>query len=130
METTMRQNITTNYILSGDADKRMETIGHRQQQVQAWNKWCIAINPVRKADIITYIKAQNFELFCLLVDDPQKSQSFFDTMASNLQERIKETQKDVEAIEFEFEGHRIHLNNLAPPGTENEIEHYYWCSEF
>ena len=125
----MRQNITTTYILSGDADKRIETIGHRQQQVQAWNKWCVAINSVRKADIVTSIKSQNFELFCLIVDDPQKSQSFFDVMASDIQRQILEKQQDVDAIEFDFEGHRIRLDSLVPPGTGDNIEHYYWCCE-
>gem|GEM_PF-782425 len=125
----MEQEYTTTYVLSGQGNNRTEMIAGRQQQVPAWNDWCVAINSARRAEILALVKEQNFELFYALVDDPQKSQSFFDVMASSIQRQILEKQQDVDAIEFDFEGHRIRLASLVPPGTGDNIEHYYWCCE-
>jgi len=125
----MEHNITTSYLFSGESGQRIETIKGKQQSVLAWNQWCLAINPTRRADIIASIKYQNHDLYILLVNNPEKSESFFDELASALQKTIQEKQQDVEVIEFEFEGYPICLSNLIPPGTANDIEHYYWYLE-
>jgi len=125
----MEHDVTTTYLLSGKASQRVETIAGKRQQVQTWNKWCIAINSARSADIISSVKGQNWELYSLLTENPQKAESFFDELAFALQTKIQKTQQDVNEIEFDFEGDRVYLSNLVPPGTVNEIEHYYWCVE-
>jgi len=125
----MEQNITTTYLLSGKGDHRIETIGGRKQSVLAWNKWCLAINPARKSDIIASVKNQNHDLHSILVSNPEKSESFFDELALAIQQKIQASQQDIEVIEFEFEGYSVCLADLIPPGAEHDIEHYYWCVE-
>lgn len=125
----MEHNITTTYLLSGKGDQRIETIEGKQQSVPAWNQWCLAMNPARSTDIIASVKYQNHDLYNILVHNPEKSESFFDELASALLKKIQEKQQDVEAIEFEFEGYSVYLSNLIPPGTADTIEHYYWCVE-
>lgn len=125
----MEHNVTTSYLFSGKGDHRIEVIGGKPKEVQTWNKWCLAINTTRKGEILATIKDQDEELFDVLTDSAQKSDAFFEELASSIQSEIQKQQSDVDTIEFEFEGYRIYLSNLIAPGTADQIEHYYWCVE-